>query len=78
VQFVPDRPGHDRHYAIDAAKIRAETGWAPAVGFDAGLKETVRWYVNNQNWIASVTSGQYRQYYESVYLRQWQTTPTSA
>jgi dTDP-glucose 4,6-dehydratase len=71
IQFVADRPGHDRRYAINAAKVRKELGWAPTVPFAAGIKETVRWYSQNQDWITQVTSGEYREYYSSVYERAW-------
>ena len=57
--FVPDRPGHDRRYAIDATKIRRELGWAPAHSFESGLRETVRWYVEHRDWCESVQSGRY-------------------
>jgi dTDP-glucose 4,6-dehydratase len=58
--FVADRPGHDRRYAIDASKIRAELGWAPRHAFEQGLRETVRWYLANRKWCASVQSGKYQ------------------
>ena len=58
--FVADRPGHDRRYAIDASKIRAELGWAPRHDFEDGLRETVRWYLANRAWCEAVQSGQYR------------------
>ena len=58
--FVADRPGHDRHYAIDAAKIRRELGWAPRHAFEEGLRETVRWYLANRAWCEAVQSGSYR------------------
>ena len=71
IQFVTDRPGHDRRYAIDIAKVRNEIGWSSTTSFDSGIKETVRWYIQNQDWISGITSGEYRKYYESVYARGW-------
>ncbi len=59
--FVPDRPGHDRRYAIDCAKITGELGWKPAESFATGLRKTVEWYLANQGWCADITSGKYRQ-----------------
>ena len=56
--FVPDRPGHDRRYAIDASKIRAELGWTPRHAFESGLRETVRWYLSNKPWCEAVQSGE--------------------
>jgi len=58
-EFVPDRPGHDRRYAIDATKIRRELGWMPGYTFEEGLAETVRWYVDNREWCAAVQAGRY-------------------
>jgi dTDP-glucose 4,6-dehydratase len=58
--FVADRPGHDRRYAIDAAKIRRELGWSPAHAFESGLRETVRWYLGNRAWCDAVQAGKYR------------------
>ena len=60
ITFVKDRPGHDRRYAIDSRKIVAELGWQPAETFSSGLRRTVRWYLDNQSWVADVTSGGYR------------------
>ena len=59
--FVADRPGHDRRYAIDCAKITGELGWQPAESFATGLRKTVEWYLANQDWCADITSGKYRQ-----------------
>ncbi len=67
VRFVADRPGHDRRYAIDATKIRAELGWAPAETFESGLARTVRWYLANEAWVAQVRSGEYRRWIETHY-----------
>ncbi len=58
--FVPDRPGHDRRYAIDASKIARELGWQPAHNFESGLRATVEWYVNHREWCAAVQSGRYQ------------------
>jgi dTDP-glucose 4,6-dehydratase len=60
IAFVTDRPGHDRRYAIDAGKIRRELGWVPRESFEAGLRKTVRWYLDNQDWVRNVTTGAYR------------------
>jgi dTDP-glucose 4,6-dehydratase len=67
IQYVTDRPGHDRRYAIDPSKARAELGWTPAHTFEQGLAETVRWYVDNPRWWERVMSGAYRQYFETQY-----------
>lgn len=67
ISFVADRPGHDRRYAIDAAKIRRELGWAPAHRFADGLAATVRWYLDNRAWWEKIRSGAYRDYYATLY-----------
>jgi dTDP-glucose 4,6-dehydratase len=67
IAFVKDRPGHDRRYAIDASKIAHELGWWPAETFDSGLAKTVRWYLENADWVQSVTSGAYRSWVAKQY-----------
>ena len=67
ITFVKDRPGHDRRYAIDAAKIAAELGWQPAETFESGIRKTVAWYLDNQEWVAAVQSGAYREWMERNY-----------
>ena len=67
ITFVKDRAGHDRRYAIDAGKISSELGWRPQETFEAGLRKTVQWYLDNPDWGANVTSGQYRQWVDLHY-----------
>ncbi len=67
IRFVADRPGHDRRYAIDARKIERELGWRPAETFASGIRKTVRWYLDNPDWIASVRSGAYRDWLGKQY-----------
>ena len=62
ITFVKDRPGHDFRYAIDASKLRDETGWTPSVTFEAGLQQTIEWYLTNQDWIERIRSGAYREW----------------
>lgn len=68
IQFVPDRPGHDRRYAIDAAKAKADLGWQPVHAFDEGLAQTVRWYLEHQDWLNNCITGEYLGYYERQYV----------
>jgi dTDP-glucose 4,6-dehydratase len=70
IRFVPDRPGHDRRYAIDCSKIEAELGWRPRVPFGQGLEETVRWYQEHPDWVANIRTGDYLRYYEKQYGRR--------
>ena len=67
IQFVKDRPGHDRRYAIDSTKIRRDLGWSPSETFESGIAKTVRWYLANNAWLHNVTSGIYRDWVEKHY-----------
>jgi len=67
ITFVKDRPGHDKRYAIDASKIKTELGWEPSLQFAEGLEKTIDWYLNNQDWLDNVTSGEYQNYYQNQY-----------
>ncbi len=67
ITFVKDRPGHDLRYAIDATKIHRELGWKPAETFETGLAKTIEWYLANEDWLTSVTSGSYQDYYAQQY-----------
>ena len=69
ITFVRDRQGHDRRYAIDATKIANELGWKPSVTFEQGIRETVKWYLENERWLDNVTSGNYQSYYVEQYNR---------
>jgi len=67
IRFVPDRPGHDRRYAIDNSKIRNELGWQAEIDFAAGIEKTLQWYKEHTGWWQRIKSGEYRQYYEKMY-----------
>ena len=67
ITYVVDRPGHDRRYAIDARKIERELGWKPAETFETGIRKTVRWYLDNADWVAHVQSGAYRDWVQANY-----------
>ncbi len=67
IEYVPDRPGHDRRYAIDPAKIRGELGWTPETSFEEGIKKTVGWYLENRGWWERIIAGEYKDYYEKMY-----------
>lgn len=67
IQHVKDRPGHDRRYAIDNTKITTELSWTPLYTFEQGIKETIQWYLEHQQWIAEIVSGEYEGYYEKMY-----------
>ncbi|EKA7352871.1 dTDP-glucose 4,6-dehydratase [Vibrio vulnificus] len=67
ITYVKDRPGHDRRYAIDADKIERELGWKPQESFESGIEKTVRWYLDNQEWVKNVQSGEYQQWVDQQY-----------
>jgi len=67
IKFVPDRPGHDRRYAIDASKIKRELGWQPTIKFEDGLRQTIEWYLENSNWVENVRTGAYRDWLRQNY-----------
>ena len=70
IQFVSDRPGHDRRYALDTTKITGELGWQPAYSFEEALASTVDWYLKNEAWWRQIKSGDYAKYYERMYLNR--------
>jgi dTDP-glucose 4,6-dehydratase len=70
ITYVKDRAGHDLRYAIDATKIKNELGWTPSITFEVGLEKTVEWYLNNEEWLNNITSGNYKEYYEQQYEKR--------
>lgn len=70
IKFVKDRLGHDRRYAIDSTKITEELGWKPKYTFETGIIETINWYLDNQDWMEKVKSGEYQEYYEKMYSKK--------
>ena len=67
ITYVTDRAGHDLRYAIDSTKLKEELGWEPSLQFEEGIDKTVNWYLENQEWLQNVTSGEYQKYYEAIY-----------
>ena len=67
ITYVTDRAGHDLRYAIDSTKLKNELGWEPSLQFEEGIEKTVAWYLDNQEWLDQVTSGEYQKYYEKMY-----------
>ena len=67
ITYVTDRAGHDMRYAIDSTKLQRELGWEPSLQFEEGIERTVRWYLDNQEWMDNITSGEYEKYYEEMY-----------
>lgn len=70
ITYVTDRQGHDLRYAIDSRKLKNELGWEPSLQFEEGIKKTVRWYLDNEEWINRITSGDYTRYYEEMYANR--------
>ena len=67
INYVKDRLGHDQRYAIDPSKIKKELGWYPETSFEVGIVKTIQWYLDHQDWVEDVTSGDYQNYYTSMY-----------
>ena len=70
ITYVTDRAGHDLRYAIDSSKLKDELGWEPSLQFEEGIEKTVRWYLDNQQWLDNITSGEYERYYEDMYSKR--------
>lgn len=70
IEYVKDRPGHDRRYAIDSSKIKNELGWEPLFSFEEAISKTIEWYIDNKNWWSRIISGDYQNYYETQYNQQ--------
>ena len=70
ITYVTDRAGHDLRYAIDSSKLQKELGWEPSLQFEEGIEKTVRWYLDNQEWMDNVTSGDYLEYYKNMYEKR--------
>jgi len=67
IEYIKDRKGHDKRYAIDSTKIKNDLGWLPEMDFENGIRETINWYLNNEDWLNSVVSGEYEEYYKRIY-----------
>ena len=67
IQYVKDRPGHDRRYAIDNTKITTDLHWSPAYTFEQGMAETIEWYLQNTQWVENIVNGEYQNYYRKMY-----------
>jgi dTDP-glucose 4,6-dehydratase len=70
ISYVPDRPGHDRRYAIDNTKIKTQLGWSPKFTFNDAIEQTIKWYLENTEWLNRITSGEYQEYYKNMYLQE--------
>jgi dTDP-glucose 4,6-dehydratase len=69
IEYIKDRPGHDRRYAVDWSRMNKELGWQPEASFDEYLEKTVKWYIDNQDWWKRVKSGEYQEYYKKQYQK---------
>ena len=67
IEYVKDRPGHDKRYAIDSSKIKNELGWSPQYNFENAIERTIDWYLNNKSWWERIISGEYQHYYKTQY-----------
>ena len=67
ITYVTDRVGHDLRYAIDSTKLKNELGWEPSLQFEKGVEKTIKWYLENKEWMDNVTSGDYQEYYKKMY-----------
>ena len=67
IKYVEDRKGHDKRYGIDPTKIKEELGWYPETTFEVGIKKTIKWYLDNKEWMNNITSGEYKNYYNKMY-----------
>lgn len=76
IQYVKDRPGHDRRYAVDSSKIQRDLGWVPRTSFEEGIRRTMEWYQANAGWVDNARSGEYRNYYDRHYTRRSETFRT--
>ena len=70
ITYVTDRLGHDARYAIDSTKLQKELSWEPSLQFEKGIEKTVRWYLEHQDWMDNITSGEYAKYYDSMYTNR--------
>ena len=70
IEYVTDRKGHDRRYAIDASKLENELGWEPEYDFESGIADTIQWYLDNEDWWKNIISGDYQNYFEEMYVKK--------
>jgi len=70
ITYVTDRAGHDMRYAIDATKLKEDLGWEPSLQFEEGIRNTIEWYLDNDDWLKNVTSGEYQNYYNQQYAQR--------